>query len=224
MTDTKGVDAVERALGILDAFSKEAAELTLTEISVKTGLYKSTVLRLAVSLEKFGYMIRGENGKFRLGPAAWRLGANYRHSFDLDAVLRPELRALSEATKETASFYVREGNQRICLFRSEPMRAIRHTITEGASMSLDRGASGKILLAFGDPNGDPNVIADGYALSLGEREAEVAALSVPLRRPGGHLIGALSVSGLITRFAPEHREPLLEALKAAQARLEAQLV
>lgn len=224
MSEAKGVDAVERALSILDVFSKDVTELTLTEISEQTGLYKSTILRLAISLEKFGYLLRGQDGKFRLGPSAWRLGASYRHSFDLETVLRPELGLLSQATQETASFYVREGDQRVCLFRSEPARAIRHTITEGARMPLERGASGKVLLAFGGLDGDAGILSAGYALSLGEREAEVAALSVPIRRPNGTLMGALSVSGLITRFDTKMREPLLEALRAAQSRIEAQIV
>ena len=224
MSDAKGVDAVERALSILDAFSKDLPELTLTELSTRTGLYKSTILRLAVSLEKFGYMLRGENGKFRLGPAVWRLGAQYRHSFDLAAILRPELETLSEVTQETASFYIREGDMRVCLFRCEPARAIRHTITEGARMALDRGASGKVLLAFGGTEGDRATIANGYALSLGEREAEVAALSVPIRRPDGQLVGALSVSGLITRFSETNRAQLLHALRESQSRLEAQMI
>ena len=91
-------------------------------------------------------------------------------------------------------------------------------------MALDRGASGKVLLAFGGTEGDRATIADGYALSLGEREAEVAALSVPIRRPDGQLVGALSVSGLITRFSETNRAQLLHALRESQSRLEAQMI
>ena len=68
--------------------------------------------------------------------------------FDLSNVLRPELKALCEETNETASFYIREGDNRICLYRVEPSRSIRHSIVEGASMPLKKGASGKILSAF----------------------------------------------------------------------------
>ena len=222
MTEAKGVEAVERALQILDCFDAGEAELSLAEISRRTGFYKSTILRLAVSLERFSYLVRGENGRFRLGPSAWRIGANYRQSFHLSDIMRPELRILSDATNETGAYYVREGNARICLFRSEPTRAIRHAITEGASMPLELGASGKILLTFSgdEAEGDAKIRSAGYATSIGERDPEVAAISVPLLTRAGDLMGAVSVSGLITRFGKERQPAILKALFKAQKRLE----
>ena len=82
--------------------------LSLAALAEKTGFYKSTILRLAASLERFGYLAREPGGLYRLGPSLWRLGSLYRRSFDLGEHLRPELRRLVEATTETASFYVRE--------------------------------------------------------------------------------------------------------------------
>ena len=61
-----------------------------------------------------------------------------------------ELKALSDETGETASFYVREGTTRLCLFRSEPAREIRHSIVEGVPMPIERGAAGKILMAYAE--------------------------------------------------------------------------
>lgn len=223
MSEAKGVEAVEKAFKILECFTSGRTEMTLTEISEETGFYKSTVLRLAVSLEKFGYMIRGEDNRFRLGAAAWRLGSSYRQSFALGEIIRPELKILSEATNETASFYVREGNVRICLFRSEPARAIRHSIAEGRTLPLNQGASGKVLHAFSNESGDAAIRAAGHSISLGERDGEVAAVSVPILAAGGRLIGALSVSGLITRFGEDRRAELIHALNESRARLEPQL-
>lgn len=225
MAEAKGVEAVERALQILDCFDTDTAEVSLADLSQRTGFYKSTILRLAVSLQRFGYIIRGDNGRFRLGPATWRLGAIYRRGFDLADIVRPELKTLSDTTGETASFYIREGNERVCLFRSEPARAIRHAIDEGTKMPLDRGASGRVLQAFSDKNADQSaqIVQDGYALSLGERDADVAAYAVPLIAKSGRLVGALSVSGLITRFTAQTAPTLLAALTESQQRLAAQM-
>ena len=112
---------------------------------------------------------------------------------------------------------------RICLFRSEPVRAIRHSIAEGRTLPLNQGASGKILQAFSSQNGDAQLRAAGHAISLGERDSEVAAVSVPILAAGGRLIGALSVSGLITRFGEDRRAELIHALNESRARLEPQL-
>ena len=65
MSDEGGVAAVDRALSILDALTDE--KISLAELSKRTGLYKSTVLRLAKSLERFGYILRTDDGSYRLG-------------------------------------------------------------------------------------------------------------------------------------------------------------
>src|SRR5688572_16846594 len=64
---TEGVAAVERALSILDAFTDQDPQLTLGELAKRTKMYKSTILRLARSLENYGYLVRAEDGVFRLG-------------------------------------------------------------------------------------------------------------------------------------------------------------
>lgn len=225
MSDAKGVEAVERALQIMDCFSPGTPELGLADIARQTGQYKSTILRLAVSLERFGYLIRIEGGRYRLGPTIWRLGSTYRQGFDLSDIMRPELKLLSDATNETASYYVREGNTRTCLFRSEPTRSIRHSIAEGVNMPLGRGATGKILMAYSMPL-DPayeDIRTAGYAVSLGERDPEVAAMAVPIITPDGRLLGAIGVSGLITRFGPDRHPQLLAALRESQKRLTDQI-
>ena len=45
-----GVAALDRAIAILDAFAAADRSLSLAEIAARTGLYKSTILRLANSL------------------------------------------------------------------------------------------------------------------------------------------------------------------------------
>ncbi|RTL67516.1 MAG: IclR family transcriptional regulator, partial [Hyphomicrobiales bacterium] len=67
--ETQRVESVERALTILDAFGDGTPRLALGELAARTGLYRSTILRLAASLERFGYLNRDEDGAFRLGPS-----------------------------------------------------------------------------------------------------------------------------------------------------------
>ena len=56
------VEAVERALTILEAFREGEESLSLAALAEKTGFYKSTILRLAASLERFGYLAREPSG------------------------------------------------------------------------------------------------------------------------------------------------------------------
>ena len=51
-----GVEAVNKALQILNSFKEKRDELTLTEIASQINQYKSTTSRLCTSLVKFGYI------------------------------------------------------------------------------------------------------------------------------------------------------------------------
>ena len=75
MADEGGVAAVDRALSILDALTDD--KVTLAELSKRTDLYKSTVLRLLKSLEKFGYVLRTRR---RLVPARLEGASSRRRS------------------------------------------------------------------------------------------------------------------------------------------------
>jgi DNA-binding IclR family transcriptional regulator len=203
---TKGteqkVEAVERALGILEAFADGRATLSLGELAERTGLYRSTILRLTASLERFGYVRRGTDGRFRLGPSLWRLGVLYQNAFNLADHVRPALRELVEETGETAAFYVREGDRRICLYRHHAPRLIRHHVEEGAELPLSGGAGARVLVAYTDRNDalSEKVRAAGYYVSLGERDPETAAVSAPVFAQGHEFVGAIGVTGPVNRF------------------------
>lgn len=219
------VEAVERALMILDAFVEDGEILSLAALAQKTGLHKSTILRLAGSLQRFGYLRRNEAGQYRPGPTLWRLGNLYRRGFDLGEQIRPELRFLVERTQETASFYVKEGDERVCLYRLNSPRPIRHHLDEGVRLPLDRGAAGRVLTAFSGDAGPRHdeTRARGHHVSLGERDPMIAAIAVPVRTGQGKLRGALTVSGLLARFDEPARAEALALLRESAARLSASL-
>lgn len=197
-----GVAAVDRALTILDAFTEADHSLTLTEISKRAGFYKSTTLRLAESLEKFGYLRRLEDGAFRLGPKPLFLGALYQKHFKTAEFVPQTLRQVVDELQEGASFFVRDEDKRVCIHRVESPRAIRDSIQEGARLPLTVGASGRVILAF---NGESGAVYDKireqyFASSMGERDPETAAVACPVFSIGQKLAGAISVSGPKYRF------------------------
>ncbi len=207
MAGEQRVEAVERAFSILGAFSDGTRSLSLTELSRRTGLYPSTILRLAASLERFGYIRRDQAGAFWLGHTLWRLGVLYQANFDLAEFVRPVLRYLCGETGETAALYVREGDKRICLYRVNGTHVIRSHLEEGAELPLDRGASAHILMAYtgGVSAKYDNVRKQGYVVSLGERDADAAAVSVPLFGKRGEFVGALALTGPLRRFSEDNQ-------------------
>lgn len=215
------VEAVERALSILEAFGEASTRLSLADLAEETGLYKSTILRLAASLMRYGYLVRDADGRYRLGPSLWRLGSLYRRGFALGEAIRPELRTLASATGETASFYVRDGEDRLCLYRENSAHEVRHHLDEGSRLPMDRGASAHVLRAWSGAD-DAAAVATrraGYHISIGERSPEVSAVAAPVFGAEGQLRGALTVSGLSSRFDTAAREAAAGRVLEAAGRL-----
>ncbi|AZD74104.1 IclR family transcriptional regulator [Pseudomonas chlororaphis] len=197
-----GVAAVDRAFAILGAFDAERNVLPLAELARRTGLYKSTILRLMNSLERAGFIRRLPDGQFAIGHEPLRLAPLYQSSFRLRDIIYPKLETLSEDSGETSSFYVIENDSRVVLFRVEPRRSVRVSIHEGDRFPLQAGASGKILRTFGlsAEHALPEVREQFWASSFGERDPDTAAVSVPVFGVNNELKGALTLSGPSERF------------------------
>ncbi len=220
------VAAVDRALSLLGCFDAEHDRLTLKQLSERTGLYKSTILRLAGSLEASGYLNRLDDGSFSLGPTLWRLGSIYRKRFNFAETIRPILRKLAEATHESASFYIRDGETRVCLFRQNGPQSIRHHLDEGAQLPLEQGAAGHLIRAYTDGSGEQaaDIMKTGYAISLGERDPDTASVAVPVFGVDNKFLGAVVVSGLRTRFDETARSAAIKAALAAASDLGPKLI
>ena len=224
-----GAAAVDRALAILGAVAAVPAPQSLAELSRATGLYKSTILRLLASLEAARYVARQRDGRYALGPGAFRLGLAYEQANRLGACVLPALRELVEAGTESASFHVRhDATTRLCLFRVNSHHATLDTVREGQLLPLRRGAAGRVLLAFdgegqgegqgggqGRGEGDEAVRQAGYAVSFGERDPLCAGMAGPVFGPAGVLRGALSLSGPRERFDAAAIARALPLLRAA---------
>jgi DNA-binding IclR family transcriptional regulator len=215
-----GVAAVERAFAILKAFRVNDSSLSLHEIAQRTGMYKSTILRLISTLVAEHCMVRLDDGTYQLGSMLLHWGGLYQASLRYDDHVPPVLRRLVQETEEGASFFTREGNLRVCLFRVDSPRSIRDHIRTGDLLPLDRGAAGRVLAKFDRTLTDPAEIpSQPYILTIGEREADIAAIAAPVFGPQGSLRGALALSGPAARFSPERIPGMSQALLKAAAEL-----
>jgi DNA-binding IclR family transcriptional regulator len=215
--DRTGVEAVERALSLLDALGSVETALSLKELALKTGLSKATILRLAVSLERFGYVGRSLTGTYRLGPTLWRLGSVFRQNLELEPIIRPALQALVSLTQESASFWVPRGGERMCLFRHNSPRTARSHVEEGESSPTGKSSTGHIVAYFlGLPTRFAGEIqTDGVVATLGERDPDVASVSAPVLGADGEFIGALTLAGILNRFEPHVPEYKIIVKQAA---------
>ena len=212
-TGPKGVSAVNRALTVLTAFQRGDGVLSLAELTARTGLVKSTVMRLAVSLQEFGLLKRSDDEGYRLDSEIMRLAACYQHAFGLADHVMPVLAQLAASTGETASFYTRRGAQRLCLFRVESNSPIRMHVQPGDLRPMDKSAIAQVLRLF-----EAGSVVSGIETPIftsGATDPHAAALATPVFGSGGALLGALALSGPVTRLTAGHAATLKKQLKQA---------
>ena len=78
------VQALERALDILECFSFQKRELSLTDLVNQTGLNKTTVKRLISNLTTRGYLQQEpQSKKYQLGMRLFEMGGIVYSSFSL---------------------------------------------------------------------------------------------------------------------------------------------
>jgi DNA-binding IclR family transcriptional regulator len=207
-----GVASVDRALSVLTAFKRGDKALSLAELSRRTGLVKSTVMRLAISLEQIGLLKRLDDGQYRLDAEVLRLASIYQEQVDLDGLVVPVLSRLVDETKETASFYIRRGEQRLCLFRVESPHRLRLHIRPGDLLPMDESAIAQVLRAFDDPEGSRSTGLSVPLYTAGTRDPHTSGLAMPVFGADSKLVGALAISGPITRFTADRAKAVSETL------------
>ncbi|MFC5343328.1 IclR family transcriptional regulator [Brevundimonas staleyi] len=218
-----GVAAAERALEVLTAFRTGDDALGLIELSERTGLVKSTILRLVASLEAFNLVVRLPDGRYQIGSEVVRLNSIYQESIDLGRHIQPVLADLAHRTGETATFYVRHGAERLCLYRVSSPSTLRVEVQPGMSRPMDGAASAEILRLFEKwPEAKPELPALPCYTS-GATTPHVASMSVPIIGQGNLLVGALSLVGPDVRLSRDRADALSKTLLDAGATLSATL-
>jgi DNA-binding IclR family transcriptional regulator len=219
-SDTKPIAAVERALQVLSAF-RIAPRLTLSELSSRTGLFKSTLLRILATLERNGYVTRLSDGQYRVGGLVYELGSSYAASFDLSEIIKPALADLSRLTGESSAFYVRAGTQRQCVFRVQSSQAVRHVIDAGQIIDLDGAATSQLLRRYENAAARPNASTDYATLCIstsGIGDSQTASVGAPIFDTSG-FAGVLNVSGPVSRFNTQVASSCLAVLAVVARRV-----
>ena len=243
--------AVDRALAVLCAFSREQPALGVTEISERLNLTKSTVHRLLQALLQRGLVAQEpQKRQYTLGYRVLALATAVPGEATLREICRPHMAWLQSVTGETIALYVVAGDVRLCLDEIESPHMLRMSAGIGRCFPLHRGAASKALLAAGpadaatwrraiaqlDEEGQARLEAEievlrrrGYAESAGETVPGAASVAAPIHGPvhgpDGAVAAALSVAGPAARFgedaAQRHAARLIEAIGRVERDLHA---
>lgn len=224
MTDQR-VAAVDRALSILTAVGDARRAITLSEIAAATGLYKSTALRLIGSLIHARCIARDRDGRYLLGSTIYRLAGTLGNSALYATEIISALQHIVDETGESAGYFVREGNDRLCLLRVDSPHPLRHHIPVGVLRPLGGGASGRVLKLFehGGAHTGRREFAALPVVVLGEDLPDLGAIAMPIFDSGGATLGAISVSGPLSRFDRRKIAMLKRLLREAAVKLTARV-
>jgi IclR family transcriptional regulator, pca regulon regulatory protein len=143
------VASVSKAFAVLQSFSSDAFELTLSEIAARADLDRGTAFRLIQTLMELGYLQPvPQSRRFRLGVACLDLGYTVLSGGTLRALAEPLLRDLVPSVSDAASLGALDGGDVIYLARVGT-GLDRHKMDRrpGARIPAYSAALGHILLA-----------------------------------------------------------------------------
>lgn len=241
---TPPVEAIDRAIRILEAFTVERPELGVADLSKSLGLKRSTVHRALATMESRG-LLRQVHGtqKYALGPKVLGFAHVYQAQMTLSTVALPVMKALRNRCNETIGLHLLQGLERVVVQQVESTHDLRRTYSDlGKLVPLYAGSPGKLLLAFMPPDEvqqvieetglgaiTPDTVTDpaellrdlekirrqGYALTVGERSPGIASISCPVRNQDGWVIAAVNISGPAWRLTREQALEYLPLLRAS---------
>lgn len=230
--------SLQRAIAILREFSELEPALTVTEISRRLGLHKSTVSRILATLNQEGMVWHdADTGRYSLGLAVVEMAGVALGQISVRAAAMPHIERLVADVNETITVAVRRGREAVTVAHLPSTHPIRHVVWIGRRRPLRTAAAGRVLLAamhsrgedwralVGNPEsdraaqGDTTLAADlvaiikrGYGEESDEFEIGTSAIAAPVLDHAGAAVAAISASGPSARFDSEARDaaaPLL---------------
>lgn len=143
--ESTAVGTLRRSASILRALETDPWGMSLSQVAEATGLPRSTVHRLLVSMQEEQLVaIASEAGGYRLGPAFVRVAASVNRW--ISAWMRPELVRLSAALGETVDLAFLVGRQMIFTDQVVVAHRLQAVSAVGSDLPLHCTASGKALL------------------------------------------------------------------------------
>jgi DNA-binding IclR family transcriptional regulator len=231
------VEAVLRALDILDIFDG-SRELSLNEISKRTGLNKSRCFRLLHTLASRKYVERCADGqKYRLGPWAFERAVGTRR--DVREIAHPYLIRLRDEFNETVNLGLIHGREILYVDLVESQRPFRMSAMVGSRMPIESTAMGKSMLAHLSKDAVRELLTgrnirrallteleqvrlSGHAIDNEDNEPGVACVGAAILDASGVPVAAISMSGPMHRILVRERE-IAKALQAVCLRISEQV-
>lgn len=227
------VAALATGLEIIRAFDRHSPRMTLSEVAAKNGIDRAKARRFLLTLHALGY-VQKSGRTFELTPRTLDLGYAFLSANGYQDVIRQHLEHITEATGESSSMGMLDGDDVIYVARSAaPHRLMTVALSLGSRLPAVATSMGRVLLATlsadelaerlgrielvahtahttTDPARLREVIdvvrSAGYCIVDQELESGLRSLAVPVYDGRERLLGALNVSTNAARVPRERLE------------------
>lgn len=230
MSKTGRVQAIDRAVNILNCFTKDRRELKLSEISEMLDINKSTVHGIITTLKYHRLIDQDEETqKYRLGLHLLALGSITRNSLKITEIAKPYIDEVCDLVEETVHLGTLDEMEVVYLDKAESHQSMRIVTTVGARIPAHCTGIGKAMLAYLDKEVlsemlpdklaeyTPKTISDkkklleqlelikknGYSLDDEEYNIGLACIAAPIFDNNKQAKYAISISGPTVRMTED---------------------
>jgi len=226
--DPNFMTSLARGLLVIQSFTPQTPHMTISQLSVKTGLSRAAVRRCLYTLTKLGFAGVEDGSRYALRPRMLTLSNTYSASNSLSTAAQPILERMSTALHESFSVATLDGDDIVYIARSTVSRVMSDDLHIGSRLPAYCTSMGRVLLAF-LPNEQletylarvvltqhtprtvssvdklrlalRNVRRHGYALVDQEYEVGLRSLAVPVYSPSGRVSATINLSGSAPRIS-----------------------
>lgn len=237
---TGRIQAIERAISILNCFSKNSRELQLAEIAEETGINKSTVHGILGTMKYHGFINQDEKTqKYRLGLELIKYGDIVLGSIDISTIAKPVICMMSRLIGETVHIGILDGPDIVYIHKAEPDESIKISANIGSRNPLYMTADGRAILANIDEEKALKIIPEsmkkftqttisdrealmaelrkirinGYALDNEEIMEGIVCIAAPIFDYSGEAKYGMSIIGPSSRLTGEKLKECIEIIK-----------
>lgn len=237
-----GRSSLGRADAILSSFDEQHPSMSLTGITARTGLPKTTVHRAIEKMLELGWL-EHDGDRYSIGSRLFEMASLTRLRMNLREVALPHLEHLYAATHETVHLAVLDGRQVLYVEKISGHSPVTELSRVGGRLPAHCTGVGKVLLAFGRPELTAAVLdgqlvartpatvtasdrlraeldrvrAEGVAYDREECDPGVVCVAAPLLGPGDVCVGAVSITGPAPRLRLERLAPAVRTTALAIA-------
>jgi DNA-binding IclR family transcriptional regulator len=234
--ESKGESTMSRSVRVLETFDQGTRDLSLTQITHRSGMAGSSAYRLVGEMTALGLLEKLPNRRYRIGLRLWELANRTPGALGLREVAMPFLQDVQSMVRQHTQLGILKGNEVLYLERLSARQSVINLTIVGGTMPFHATSSGMVLLAYSDPETveralrtqldvhfpapRPNaqsmrriladVRRDGYAVTRGYVHPDATAVAVPIMGPFDTAAASLAV---VVPSEDFHLDRLLNVLR-----------